>query len=53
MNSRSFRINFIQNKLLMSENLHTQFDQYLFSINSDVSILELVLIITNTVKGQL
>ena len=37
----------------MSENLHTQFEQYLFSINPDVSILELVLAITNTVKGRL
>jgi len=53
MNGGSFRINFIQNELLMSENLHTQFDQYLFSINPDVSILELVLAITNTVKGRL
>jgi len=53
MDGGSSRINSIQNGLLMSENLHTQFDQYLFSINPDVSILELVLAITNTVKGRL
>ncbi|OBT87154.1 hypothetical protein VE02_02230 [Pseudogymnoascus sp. 03VT05] len=31
----SSKINSIQNGLLMSGNLHTQFDQYLFSINPD------------------
>ncbi|KAG9228757.1 hypothetical protein BJ875DRAFT_337943, partial [Amylocarpus encephaloides] len=31
----SSRINSAQNGLLMSENLYTQFDQYLFSINPD------------------
>ncbi|KAK9235897.1 hypothetical protein V1525DRAFT_408607 [Lipomyces kononenkoae] len=31
----SSNINSIQNGLLMSENLHTRFDQYLFSINPD------------------
>ncbi|KAK9364654.1 HNH endonuclease-domain-containing protein [Lipomyces kononenkoae] len=31
----SSKINSIQNGLLMSENLHTFFDQYLFSINPD------------------
>jgi HNH endonuclease len=33
------RINSVQNGLLMSPTLHTLFDQYLFSINPDVSIL--------------
>ncbi|KAK9364829.1 hypothetical protein V1509DRAFT_661355 [Lipomyces kononenkoae] len=31
----SSKINSIQNVLLMSQNLHTRFDQYLFSINPD------------------
>ncbi|KAK9318770.1 HNH endonuclease-domain-containing protein [Lipomyces orientalis] len=31
------KINSLQNGLLMSENLHTRFDQYLFSINPDDS----------------
>ncbi|KAF4625541.1 hypothetical protein G7Y89_g12625 [Cudoniella acicularis] len=31
----SSKINSIQNGLLMSENLHTRFDQYLFSVNPD------------------
>lgn len=46
------KINSIQNGLLMSGNLHTRFDQYLFSINPDVSILELELIraITDTAQ---
>lgn len=34
------KINSIQNGLLMSRTLHTRFDQYLFSVNPDVSILE-------------
>lgn len=33
------RINSVQNGLLVSSNLHTAFDQYLFSINPDVSNL--------------
>ena len=37
----SSKINSIQNGLLMHENWHSRFDQYLFSINPDVSILEL------------
>ena len=36
----SSKINSPQNGLVMSGNLHTRFDQYLFSINPDVSILE-------------
>lgn len=31
------KINSIQNGLLMSRTLHTRFDQYLFSVNPDVS----------------
>ena len=34
------KIQSIQNGLLMTGHLHTRFDQYLFSINPDVSILE-------------
>lgn len=36
----SSKINSIQNGLLMSQNLHTRFDQYLFSVNPDVAILK-------------
>ncbi|KAK9236195.1 hypothetical protein V1525DRAFT_451450 [Lipomyces kononenkoae] len=36
----SSKINSLQNGLLMSENLHTVFDQYLFSVNPDVEILD-------------
>jgi len=50
MESGSSRINSVQNGLLMSENLHTQFDQYLFSINPDVRNLELVLAILTRQK---
>jgi hypothetical protein len=32
------RINSVQNGLLLRGDLHDQFDQYLFSINPDVSI---------------
>jgi hypothetical protein len=51
----SSKINSTQNGLLMSTNLHERFDQYLFSINPDVSILELELCPsnTNTAKGRL
>jgi hypothetical protein len=41
----SSKINSTQNGLLMSTNLHERFDQYLFSINPDVSILELELVL--------
>lgn len=34
------RINSIQNGLLMSAHFHTRFDQYLFSINPDVSVFD-------------
>lgn len=36
------KINSPQNGLLMSSHLHKRFDQYLFSINPDVSILRLI-----------
>lgn len=44
-NMEGSRINSTQNGLLMLGNLHTCFDQYLFSVNPDVSIVvpELVL----------
>ena len=42
----SSKINSIQNGLLITATLHTCFDQYLFSINPDVSILQLKLIST-------
>lgn len=34
------KINSVQNGLLMKRDLHSAFDQYLFSINPDVCILE-------------
>src|SRR5436190_23853462 len=40
----SSKINSIQNGLLMTGGLDTHFDQYLFSINPDVSILQLELV---------
>jgi hypothetical protein len=44
-NSRGSAINSIQNGLLMSGTYHSMFDQYIFSINPDVSIPELILAI--------
>jgi hypothetical protein len=38
----SCTIHSIQNGLLMSEAVHSRFDQYLFSINPDVSIPKLI-----------
>lgn len=38
--SAEHRINSVQNGLLMSGHLHTRFDQYLFSINPDVSAFD-------------
>jgi hypothetical protein len=52
MESGISRINFVQNGLLMSENLHTLFDQYLFSINPDVRNLKLVLAILTRQKDS-
>jgi len=37
---RDSKINSVQNGLLMGPTLHAVFDQYLFSINPDVSVLE-------------
>jgi hypothetical protein len=41
----SSTINSVQNGLLMSEAVHSRFDQYLFSVNPDVSISKLISII--------
>jgi hypothetical protein len=38
------KINSTQNGLLMNATFHTQFDQYLISINPDVSILDIELV---------
>jgi HNH endonuclease len=40
----SSKINSTQNGFLIADNLHTRFGQYLFSINPDVSILQLELV---------
>jgi hypothetical protein len=45
MGSGSSSINSIQNGLLMSETVHSRFDQYLFSINPDVSFPNFVLVV--------
>lgn len=37
------KINSVQNGLLMARDLHTAFDQYLFSVNPDVGTLSLSL----------
>lgn len=45
------KINSPQNGLLMSKTVHDLFDQYLLSINPDVSVPELVFRNSNKIKG--